>query len=976
MSGRIRRRGQLVRGRAPVWLLTCAVLAFAATLAWGTAVAAAAVPTNTSLPTISGSLKEGRLLTAKEGKWLGSPESFSYQWQRCREGTCQNIAEAATAKEYEAKAADVRSKLRVQVIARNSSGSSEPAYSGQTEAIAGFAPKAVKEQPPIISGAPHPGQTLRVSNGGWTGTPATEYGYLWESCTKKPKEKVKCGPAEGEHGGSEYQVPLSEEGATLRAVVTDINPVGSASATSAATSAVALGPPVDETLPTISGEVVPDIILTAEPGMWASSSPITFSYQWQRCNEYGCQPIALATSKTHTVSWQDIGTRLAVAVTATDQTGHASSASSSQSSLVPGGTAALGWGNNYPAEQLGSGIQSDFELSPVTVLGIADVKQMAVVTDSSFALLADGTVRSWGGNLADSGVLGDGSFEKTSTKVSTGSPQTVLEETSAHEVRPLEHVTMLAASGEHVMALLENGEVATWGSSNAGQRGNGEKGNCYGTAKCVITNETTGKKEEITFKAAEEKGFIPRDVAYKVPHLSEVVDIAAGGATDYALLKNGTVEAWGANSKGMLGVDWIGSGNKKGPELCGSMPCSATPRPVCAVGAKLNETGPPSGWKCESFLEGVTAIAAGAETGDHYGAGYAISHGKLLAWGNDKYGQLGNGSTETEVTEPAYVKLEKLESEHAIAPGEEAVAVAGGNVFALALLADGQVIGWGSNNAGELGGTSGEPCTTSLKTCQLTPKLVGGLHEVSEIAAGVSISFALSHGTAYGLGYARHGQLGFGTATPENCGEVECQREWTELANLGPGADRPVSQIVADSGPNVGGTHNFAVTASGIPPVPQMSLTAGAGTLQLAWTFGKWYEKKFEKVKWRRVPTAEELLPYEHREAAVQEALETAEASVEEAAENGETEQARKYEEEVAEKKAELKAIEAESNQLFKSQWQLLSGPTQEVICEEAAPCEATISEYLNNGLGSARYEVKVEEKQEIDKKVYGTPGP
>ncbi len=48
----------------------------------GSAVSQAA-PSNTSLPSISGSAKDGSLLTASHGGWTGSPTSYAYAWERC-----------------------------------------------------------------------------------------------------------------------------------------------------------------------------------------------------------------------------------------------------------------------------------------------------------------------------------------------------------------------------------------------------------------------------------------------------------------------------------------------------------------------------------------------------------------------------------------------------------------------------------------------------------------------------------------------------------------------------------------------------------------------------------------------------------------------------------------------------------------------------------------------------------------------------
>ncbi|MEE3126898.1 MAG: Ig-like domain repeat protein [Actinomycetota bacterium] len=65
--------------------------------------------------------------------------------------------------------------------------------------------------------------------------------------------------------------------------------------------------------PAVSGTVALGRTLTALPGAWGSGSTPTFGYQWRR----GGQVITGATSSTYVVSTDDLGSTLAVTVTAT-----------------------------------------------------------------------------------------------------------------------------------------------------------------------------------------------------------------------------------------------------------------------------------------------------------------------------------------------------------------------------------------------------------------------------------------------------------------------------------------------------------------------------------------------------------------------------------------------------------------------------------------------------------------------------------
>ena len=76
--------------------------------------------TNTSRPTITGEARVGQELSANEGTWSGNPASFAFQWQRCDIDTllCVDVV-GATGRTYGVRAADVGTRLRVQVTARS-----------------------------------------------------------------------------------------------------------------------------------------------------------------------------------------------------------------------------------------------------------------------------------------------------------------------------------------------------------------------------------------------------------------------------------------------------------------------------------------------------------------------------------------------------------------------------------------------------------------------------------------------------------------------------------------------------------------------------------------------------------------------------------------------------------------------------------------------------------------------------------------
>lgn len=91
---------------------------------------AAAAPTNSVLPAISGTLSVGSTLTAYEGVWQNGPTSFTYQWKN--EGS--DIS-GATGRTYVLQASDQADNITVAVTAVNSAGSNS-ATSPATDVIA------------------------------------------------------------------------------------------------------------------------------------------------------------------------------------------------------------------------------------------------------------------------------------------------------------------------------------------------------------------------------------------------------------------------------------------------------------------------------------------------------------------------------------------------------------------------------------------------------------------------------------------------------------------------------------------------------------------------------------------------------------------------------------------------------------------------------------------------------------------------
>ena len=115
--------------------------------------------------------------------------------------------------------------------------------------------------------------------------------------------------------------------------VTASNQAGFASQTSALFTVVA-APPANTTVPSLTGTITVGQVLSAVPGGWTGTTPLTYAYQWQRCAP-ACTDIAAATSSSYRLTAADLGTRLRVLVTATNSLGHGQAASEMAGPILP-----------------------------------------------------------------------------------------------------------------------------------------------------------------------------------------------------------------------------------------------------------------------------------------------------------------------------------------------------------------------------------------------------------------------------------------------------------------------------------------------------------------------------------------------------------------------------------------------------------------------------------------------------------------
>ncbi|MEZ5463469.1 RCC1 domain-containing protein [Dokdonella sp.] len=332
------------------------------------------------------------------------------------------------------------------------------------------------------------------------------------------------------------------------------------------------------------------------------------------------------------------------------------------------------WGGN-PQGQLGDGTH-DEHLTPAPVSGLSsESTSLSVAADHSCALALGGNARCWGANTR--GQLGDG------TQTARAAPVDVIGLGS--------DVRQIATANAHSCALTATGGVKCWGSNDTGTLGNGTTvshlvpadvtGLASGVAMISVGSyhscallDTGGVKCWGSLDSGSGSG--PYLEPVDVPGLaSNVTSIASGGNFDCASIDGSALKCWGSNYNGNLGngttdnsplnpVDVVGFND-------GVLSVAAAGAHACAVNGSgtakcwgLNDIGQLGDGSQElmrllptnvvGLQSGISAISAG------YFGGCAITEAGLAkCWGENVFGQLGNGTTGS-VLEPELVLFDEV----------------------------------------------------------------------------------------------------------------------------------------------------------------------------------------------------------------------------------------------------------------------------------------------------------------------------
>ena len=266
------------------------------------------MPVTTAPPSVSGHTVQNETLTEAHGGWTNEPSSFTYQWERCSAtGTeCAPIG-GATEQTYVLSLADVGHKLVVVETASNAGGAGKPQASALTAVIG--PPVPINTALPIITGIVRVGATLTEEHGTWTNSPSS-YAYQWERCDALG---FGCLPIKGATHQT-YVPEAADLGSLLVVQETASNVTGPGTpAVSSLVGPVMFPPPVNTTLPKITGSPESGQTLLATRGSW-TNNPTEYREQWLRCDGGGgsCAPIHDAINVTYAPAAADVGHALRV----------------------------------------------------------------------------------------------------------------------------------------------------------------------------------------------------------------------------------------------------------------------------------------------------------------------------------------------------------------------------------------------------------------------------------------------------------------------------------------------------------------------------------------------------------------------------------------------------------------------------------------------------------------------------------------
>lgn len=364
---------------------------------------------------------------------------------------------------------------------------------------------------------------------------------------------------------------------------------------------------------------------------------------------------------------------------------------------------------------------------------ITTTAQPLIATDlGTTCAVSKGKVSCWGDNSG--GQLGNDTTTDSTTPV---------------QLATLDNVTAVATGSYQTnndtwnvtTCAVANAEAYCWGNNQFGQVGNGQtQGEAHAPVKVPgltdVTSISTSYGTTCAVAAGEAYCWGDNDrgqlgtatpersaTPIKIANLSDVTMISTGYGTTCAVA-DATLSCWGDNSNGQ-----VGNG-------------STTTNPATPTKVSLNK---------------VTAVTVGGyyydddtnddEPGVYRRTSCAIADDKGYCWGDNTYGQIGDGTTDSRSAPTSIKNVETATS----------IATAWGTTC---LASDGAAYCWGDNKRSQLG-FSGTGDVSA-------PRKVDGPSDVTAVTTGTGTSCALVTDGAYCWGQNDQGQVGDGTTTNQS----------------------------------------------------------------------------------------------------------------------------------------------------------------------------------------------------------------